>query len=114
MNEVKEALKTSIEHWKRMRAAAVTFPPSHFQNTEAMCDRCGEIWYCDFCALCYLFHNSKKICPECPLYKAGEWCEKAGSLWSNVDHSKTWREWIENADKLIAKLKELYDAEAGA
>lgn len=111
-SETKSLLEQSLEHWKRMRTEAKKLPAEEYPAAHIMRRVCGQVWFTADCALCRVFYIQANInCPGCPLSEAGCNCDKEGSLWKRVHCSDTWREWIENADKLIAKLEEFYEEE---
>jgi hypothetical protein len=105
-------IKKSIAHWKRM----ITWVKEHINGVYNvyssptrmfMTDQLGEAWTCQFCSLCNKYFDDG--CLYCPLYiKYGE-CDSSNheNLWGSVNDSKTWTDWIYNAEKFVVQLEGL-------
>ena len=99
-----EALRGSIEHWKRMISWAEHQDDSNFVNPVPMRQEIQENWFAEFCPLCELEGDD---CEDCLLTLAGKCCEREGSPWTRVNLSATWFEWLENARIMLKTLEDI-------
>jgi len=95
-----EAVNESIKHWNRMIAWVRTQPEGNPARDNVMYDAIGEAWYGKNCPLC----NQHEECSTCPLALADRPCSYEGSVWSNVDYSSTWGDWIDAALHMVEAL----------
>jgi hypothetical protein len=59
----------------------------------------GKNWTTDYDPLCQRYF--RKDCAGCPLRKIKQDCAWSGSAWYKVDQSKSWSEFVFNAEKYI-------------
>lgn len=73
-------------------------------------------WWLNYSPLCKEYLGKDHSCIRCPLHKEYGSCKTWGfssmtypnkNLWISVDDSKTWEEWIKNAEKFLRQLKRL-------
>jgi hypothetical protein len=110
--KIKEALKDSAEHWKRMINFVKTLNLEELPDRTFMLVEIRENWTGEFCHLCDLFQTCGAgiKCKSCPLSIIGEDCSysNTGSLWQNIAGCDTWKEWLEYANEMLIILEELY------
>jgi len=100
----KQAIADSIAHWERMVQWAKEQPKEDNTDYLYMFRKIKEGWYGDYCALCHY----AEICDNCPTTKASHpECNSMRSTWKKVSNSKTWGEWVKNAEKMLKLLKSL-------
>lgn len=100
-----QAIKGSIEHWKRMIAWVKKQPKSYRVSSDRIEIQLGEDWYADYCPLCKKYYE--KYCDKCPLYQhVGKSCNK-NPVWTKFTLVLTRNKWIENAKKMLKLLEEL-------
>jgi len=59
-------------------------------------------WTCDYDPLCQRYF--RKNCGGCPLKKIKQLCEFPDSAWYKTDHSKSWEEFVLNAEKYMISV----------
>lgn len=108
-----EAIIDSIAHWERMISWVKQQNPLEQINPYIMKDKLGELWDEENCALCkYSTDEKGKVnCAMCPLAKNLVYCNTPDSLWTKIHFSSNWSEWVENAEEMLAILKELFAKE---
>ena len=92
----------SIEHYNRMIKWAKKQPQKNECSLKEMKNYFDEAWDSESCAFCNEYLNTDN-CPlrkkdsinEC--YEVGNCCN---GLWSKMNESITWKEWIKNAKKV--------------
>jgi hypothetical protein len=111
----KEAIKDSLEHWKRMQEYAKKKPPEERYDINLMDYESGEGPFTSQCSLCSLyfirdFSEGRCIerCIGCPLKKES-WCLDDDSIYNQVIDSSTWEEFVINSGKMIKVLQKLYE-----
>ncbi len=108
-----QAVKASIEHWKRMIAWVKKQPGKEACRGVEMEMAIGENWWGRHCPLCIKYHNGDN-CGICPLYKKYGHCGKIGikNAWFLVEMSLSWSIWLKNAKKMLRQLKSLVKKDA--
>lgn len=105
--------KKAIDHYDRMIGWAAEQDPDESISGErgfvGMRISLGEVWEAQDCIYCVTFRccNRTDIITQktpCPLYKKYFGC--CAGLWSKLNNSKTWAEWIENAKVVKQYIKE--------
>jgi hypothetical protein len=120
MSEMKKVsitlnMKTvSIQLYEKKIAWAETQVPHESPSKDKMLCAIGHVWDGKACPYCqnYVYENINN-CNLCPLYditykknriNASEYC--CSGLWTKMNESKTWAEWIINAEKVLEYIKE--------
>jgi hypothetical protein len=108
----KQAIRKSINSWKRKIRWAEKQDPRDHQNEHDMRDEIGLDWRDESCALCALYMDSPGGCPDCPLRKKHSVCaswdaSEKHNAWWGVSHSSTWRGWLYHARRLLKQLESL-------
>ncbi len=101
-----EAVQESIEHWERMILWVDGLNNKNDRpNDDKMTDAIDESWYGEYCLLCKEF----KGCQACPLKISFGVCtnDDSKNAWKLVRHSKTWKGWLKNANKMLKQIKSL-------
>jgi len=102
--QVLDAIKKSIQHWKRMRDWAEKQNPDDTPCLHTMSIEIGECPSSNHCALCQLVGEPIN-CKLCPIYQYNpdEICEKKGSRYMAVIDADTltYQEWVEQAEEMI-------------
>jgi hypothetical protein len=100
----KQAIKNSIDHWKRMIRWAEKENEDDYTIPYSMYYEIKEEWYSKHCPLCSKFLD--KVNLKCPLVNR---CCKGGChpYWYGVNSAVTWVEWLIYAKKLLAVLEKL-------
>lgn len=111
--EIYSALEKSILHWEDMLLWAIKENPDEriirgytiFSKT--MHYRLNTDWSGLHCPLCKVIKPLEFGCYKCPIYLHGKHCGKRGSLWDRVNNSKTWKEWIPRAEKMLKFMRSI-------
>lgn len=95
----------AIRHYNRMINWARTQPENDEPDPDFMFDVIGENWYSCSCSYCKK-HSGK--CSECKLSLPGALVAFSccSFLWSKMSSSKTWGEWIKNAELVREYIRE--------
>ena len=103
--ETKKLVKDSIKHWERMLQWAEKQDPNSGVSQHTMYNNINEAWFSSDCPLCgkYVIDG----CVNCPLEVLETQCNFTCSDWHQVDRSRTWREWTENAKVMIKTLQQI-------
>ena len=101
--QIKQAIKDSIAHWKRMIAYAEQRQVFGRASPQEMKGTLGEMWRGDDCPLCELFSDS---CVRCPLSR-GMFTGSCCIEWLSVERAITWGEWVEAAHEMLALLEKI-------
>jgi hypothetical protein len=115
-NVMKKAMHSCISHHTRMRDYAMTLPPDNDTDETLMYRSIGENWYAAFCSLCII--NQDDACMQCPITGYAErpseldeedgqvdcGCATPGHPWLRLQKSEKWKDFIDNANKMIAFL----------
>ena len=103
--EIRNAAKESLKHWKRMQRWVKKQPPENKVNKFLMFQDIAEMWYGFSCALCNLF-SGRCQCHiqevECPI---NPWCLNELSAWRKVNEAITWNEWLRASEGMIKELE---------
>jgi len=104
-----DAVKQSIAHWERMIQWAMKQPGDAEVLRYIMCKQIGETWNASDCALCriHLREPGFVVCGNCPVANAGFQCLEFGSPWSQVNLSKTWKQWLKEAKVMLKTLQSI-------
>lgn len=105
MMSKKELLKKEIELWQEMIQYARKQNPNRMPLKYEMIESIGKSWQGEYSYLCNKFWRNDG-CKECPIGNCN-----SNSLWSNVNMSQTWKEWIRNAKIFLRLIKEVYKNE---
>lgn len=104
MNEFDETLN----HYRRMiewaRFQGMDESPSSIKMQASI----GEDWTQAHCAMCNAHYHvtDENTCITCPIYKYElERCGIVGTRWHRLNKSKTWPEWILNAEYFCAMVE---------
>ena len=99
----KEAVRLSINHWRRMIRWAKKQDQRGYADVQLMLDDIKDDWFSAHCSLC------KLGCPNCPLDEKYGNCNvrHSDNQWYNVIESLTWGAWVKNAELLLEQLKSL-------
>ena len=91
----------AIKHYEEMIAWAKTQPPDRCADYAKMYYSIRQNWFGHNCSYCkgYAIAN----CKGCPLDDNDSCCH---GLWSKMDKSQTWKEWIGYAEKVLEYIKE--------
>ena len=121
LDEQAELLIKTVERWKKMIEWAKKQDLQNYPQKEMMKKIIGICWD-DFndnplCKKyrrplssflkkdidCQSYHDHIVICKDsCPIYRAIGICDSDENIiWTNIINSKTWKEWIENAQKFV-------------
>lgn len=108
----REAIKKSLEHWRRMVEWVEKQPVKERPDYERMKNEIKENWFSHSCELCKKYCS---VCRKCPLDMIGEKCygdwTYPWSFWRQVRFSKTYGEWLTHARMMITCLDFLYHME---
>ncbi len=113
--EVIEAIKDSIEHWKRMIEWVTEQDEEEVPNELSMWLELKEDWGAKSCPLCQQQDNPSYSpgCLKCPLaYNYGV-CSYMflnhldKNAWGRVTAAKTWEEWLKHAKQMLTQLESL-------
>jgi hypothetical protein len=97
-----KVIKQSITHWQYMIRWAKKHNQDDFAYRQEMLDDIGENWAGYYCPLCKMFYK----CNNCPLSYYDSFIPRdCINEWRLVDISKTWGEWLENAEQMLLILK---------
>jgi hypothetical protein len=99
--------REAIAHYERMIAWAKTQIGSDISSRVKMGEELNEVWNSEDCPYCKTFaflrikgKKDSHACGWCPLYTC---CE---TEWQMLIQTKTWKEWIEQAEKVLEYIKE--------
>ena len=91
--------KDVVAHWKRMIVWAKKQPKRVVANAWIMQSNLGKWWGSSDCAFCLALS-----CEDCPfVIYFGRVCTLMGHI--EVAGSKTWGEWVKNAEEFLEKIK---------
>jgi hypothetical protein len=107
--------EVSIERYEEKIAWAKTQDPDGFPIGDRMRNAIWHSWTASSCPYCQKYYNKlTNTCNTCLLYDdddcyendsdASEYC--CSGLWAEMNCSKTWSEWISNAEKVLEYIKE--------
>lgn len=97
----REELKDTLRHYWRMRQWAKKQDGKNFAYFRTMYNEIGEAWLGVDCFLCRKYGIGKIVdqCENCPVHENGENCIKVeNSLWSQINYSENWDQWIEHVN----------------
>ena len=105
----KQAIRKSINHWKRMIKWVEKQDVTFKKLTPRMLDmsiKINESWCGDDCALCELY---QPFCEECPLASEYGFCSSPDdrNAWKKTALAVTWRGWLYHAKRLLKQLESL-------
>jgi len=105
------AIKNSIEHWKRMIKWAKKQNKEHSVYQFSMKKIIKESWFTDDCKLCIKFKSDLRGCGDCPLDEKYGRCtnSNSGNAWSKVNASKKWGMWVKKAEIMLKQLESLLE-----
>lgn len=95
-----KAIEESIAHWNRMIEWAKKQPAEtdKIRKPSEMLDAIGEVYYSGDCALCEIYQVN---CSECQLSFIHQCCNNKDSPWNICVLSKTWGEFVFNAEQYM-------------
>lgn len=93
--------------YNRMITWAKKQPENDSANKLVMLRAIKEYWRGRFCSYCKKYHKKTTCAFECPLrreyhYGSGQCCN---GLWVIMNRSKTWGEWVINAENVKEYIK---------
>jgi hypothetical protein len=92
----------SIKRYEEKIAWAMTQNMKDRPDMEKMYSAIGHEWSSSNCPYCMEYGNN---CPDmCELRMDVDYC--CDGLWLIMNGSKTWREWIENAERVLQYIKD--------
>ena len=101
----KEAIKDSIEHWKRMRDCVIEIEMKpEIDWWEYLDNRIAELPSSMRCALCQKYYESSH-CTRCPLYEIDDCCFMDISSYHEAVDSDTPEDFVKNAEIMIKQLE---------
>ena len=90
----------ALAYYDKMKAYALTQPPDDIPSAAKMEDAIGENWRGEYCPYCTSSNSIIKYC-ELALYNlCNDGLNCCGGAWAELNSSKTWKEWLEHADKV--------------
>jgi len=87
----------TVRHYNRMMAWAKTQPEGEEVSITKMYDEIGEDWTAENCPYCQKYYINKGSCSQCPLNISNFPYHCCNHLWSQMNKSQTWGEWVERA-----------------
>jgi len=98
--------KKTLEHYTRMIAWAKEQDPIEFADILKMEKSLGESWDDDNCAFCTEFGNDQwRPCPLQPIDRPCWGVNCCDGLWSDLNNTETWHDWIKVAKQVKAFIK---------
>ena len=95
MKTITQLKQETIDHYNRMGKWVLTQPQEEDPKEYIMFAAIGEAWFGEDCPFCGYF----RVCSKCPIEKAGLHKE-----WVELNHSKTWTEWVIQKRRMIHLL----------
>ena len=93
--------RKTIAHYNKMIKWAKKQNPDESKSKELMYVKIKQNWTGLSCFYCSVYYDSFGDCfGTCPL-SASEDDSCCNNLWEIMDKSRTWGEWIENAEKVL-------------
>lgn len=100
------ASEQSLEHWKELVEGikklieTKIIPKNGYPRDYALRIReiLGQTWLALSCELCKVMDG---ICQKCPLTLINDYCQVGGSSWEVTAGSKTFTEFLDNAEKFM-------------
>ena len=100
--DYKKFCSETLTHYKRMRKWAEKQNPEERVDEKKMLDEIGENWNNNYCIYCVM-HGDWLSCGNCPLKTDYGCCD---DLWSKMDNSGTWSQWLYWEEKIEKFIKE--------
>jgi len=106
-----EIKKKAIAHYEKMIKWAKLQNGNAITDHFFMFETLGEFWQGHFCSYCQEYLKGDLFCSYCsicPLTKNNlntKYC--CYGLWHKMNHSKTWKEWIKYAEKILKLIKKM-------
>ncbi len=97
--------RKTIAHYNKMIKWAKKQNPEESTSKELMYVEIKQNWTGLSCFYCSAYYGINDKCfGRCPLStNEDDYC--CDHLWETMDRSRTWREWIENAKKVLDYIK---------
>lgn len=99
-----KVIMATDKHWQNMIKFAKTQPMDAPPNYSLMRLCIGETINSESCPLCTIY-GAELFCRNCPLSKIDEWCYNENSQYNKTVESKTWGDFITEAEKMRAVIE---------